>query len=138
MLFRLVEREDQMNAPIPKCVFHPQTDQRANTRFPVTIPAITQSDALKRSATILNLTVEGAMIRTSSSLSLGSSVIINFGSTSVAAKVAWHRPDGDSGVKFERSLTNAELREQLARSAAVASLRAKSRLLFVSEARRDC
>jgi hypothetical protein len=109
MLFHLAEREDQMNAPFPKCVFHPKPDQRAHTRFPVAIPVITQADATKRSASVLNITVDGAMIRTSSSLPIGSSVVINFGSTSVVAKVIWQRPDGEGGVKFERSLSAAEL-----------------------------
>ena len=100
-------------------------EERSAPRLPVSLPAIVQIGQLQLSARIENISCGGAALEMETPIVKGTRILLSCGTIRHDAIVAWSY-SGQFGVTFKLPLTNAEVREQVARSNALAARRAKS------------
>jgi hypothetical protein len=102
---------------------HDGLDRRGSQRLPVGLPASVEMGTQSFTARLANLVVGGAMLETIAPAIPGSRVTVRCGTIAAEATIVW-RKTGRIGVKFCTQLTDAEVREQISRSAALDSRRA--------------
>lgn len=99
-----------------------ELEQREHVRSAVGLPAIVSAGDQDYSARIVNIAPGGAMIETSAVLHAGMPVLLRCGSIFAQAVVIWSS-GCQTGVNFDVPLSDRELAEQLARTAAMSSRR---------------
>jgi hypothetical protein len=97
-------------------------DQRSQVRFDVALPALASVAGEKYAVCILNLTADGAMIRTAAPVRLNMRITIHCGTIESSATVIW-QSGCLAGLKFDRALLEKEVKEQIARSSAISARR---------------
>lgn len=97
-------------------------DRREADRLSVILPAFLESDGQKYNARLINLAQGGALIEVFAPMTLNSIVALHCGAMVARAAVVWAK-DLRVGVKFEAPLTDAEVSEQVFRTALIASRR---------------
>lgn len=112
-----------MNPVSHKAYFDWRKDQRRQLRINLALPALATLDGAKFAITIVNFSVQGAMIETAVSILEAARLSISCGTVSTMARVVWRGPDRRYGLRFERPLTEREVKEQTARSTAIGSYR---------------
>jgi hypothetical protein len=98
-------------------------DRRGLQRLPVGLPASVEVGTQSFTARLANLVVGGAMLETMAPVIPGNSVTLRCGTIAAEAKIVWKKT-GRIGVKFCTQLSDAEVREQISRSAALDARRA--------------
>ena len=112
-----------LRAVIPARVPQEWEDRRRAERFPVALPAFLKFQGENHNARLINLAHGGALIETVATLPpLNSAVALHCGTIVARAMVVW-TTDRQIGVKFETSLTDAQVNEQVFRTLAIASRR---------------
>lgn len=94
--------------------------QRQHDRSAVLLPAIVERGSKKAGARIINMAAGGALIQCSASFRPGEAFLLRCGSIAADAVVVW-QDENLFGIAFRRSLSEAELAEQLYRNRAVES-----------------
>ena len=93
-------------------------DRRAHPRVPVALPAFLQAGGKRHSVQILDLSAGGAKLNCAAALSIGSNVILDCGSFSLAAEVRWQ--EGPFlGLRFSSELDAREVSALIERSKAL-------------------
>lgn len=100
-------------------------ERRAWPRSWVAVPASIRIGDQDYTAKLANIVHGGAMLETTVALDVGARATVHCGTIAAEAMVIWKEP-GRVGVKFITPLTDAEVSEQLSRSAAIAARRAKT------------
>ena len=93
-------------------------DRRSSERFPVAIPASIRSADQDFTAKLVNIVADGAMFETAVPMIAGERIVVRCGSILAEADVVWAEAVR-AGVKFCRALSEAEVQEQVSRSAAI-------------------
>lgn len=99
-------------------------DRRKSERFVVTVPAFIRSGDKEFTAKLANLVRDGAMIKTTAPVEVGSRIALRCGTVIAEAVAVWTRC-GCVGIKFHTPLSDSQLQEQFSRSAALAARAAK-------------
>jgi hypothetical protein len=99
-----------------------QLGRRMAYRFCVTLPVSIELDGQKFSARLLNLARTGALIETSQTLPANRAIVVHCGTVAAPAIATWAKGNR-FGVTFVCPLTEAQFKEQLARSAPLAFMR---------------
>jgi hypothetical protein len=102
--------------------FDDHCDRRVADRIEVGLPASILVGSQRHSAKLVNITRHGAMLEMSLPLLARSRVLVKCGAISVEAKVIWNRGNL-LGVTFKSPITEAQVREQISRCAALKALR---------------
>lgn len=98
-------------------------DRRQAERFPVALPAFIEIEGERYNARLINLAHGGALIETLvAHLPISSTAALHCGTIVGRATVVWTN-DHQIGLKFEASLTEAQVNEQVLRTFAIASRR---------------
>jgi hypothetical protein len=97
-------------------------ERRASQRLSVEIPATLRVRSHDYTAKMLNVVHGGAMLESSAPAEVNSRVALRCGTVVVDATVVWSDA-GRVGINFVRPLTDAQVREQVARSTALAAYR---------------
>lgn len=95
-------------------------DRRGSQRLPMCVPASVEVGTQRFTARLANLVAGGAMLETMAPVIPGGSVIVRCGTIAAEAKIVWRRT-GRIGVRFCTPLNEADVREQISRSAALAA-----------------
>jgi hypothetical protein len=111
--------------------FPEPAERRRCERVPVLVPSTVGSGESRQRAHLLNLSAYGALIQTTAPLRLHSRLTFRCGTVAATASVLW-RDDENYGLAFAYPLTEAEIVEQVARTAAL-----HARLEVRSNRRRD-
>ena len=98
-------------------------DRRVAERFPVALPAFIEIEGTRYNARLINLAHGGALIETFvPHTPISSMAALHCGTIVCLAKVVWTN-DCQIGLKFEASLTEEQVNEQLLRTFAIAARR---------------
>ena len=114
---------DRMNSFSPRHAFLQHQDQRAQPRFTVALPALALFGSRRLLISIVNIATDGAMIESGAVLPNHARLAISCGTVNVTATIVWQGADGQFGLRFNRSLTDRDVNEQIGRSAALNSRR---------------
>ena len=98
------------------------SNRRAAPRRLLTVPASVRVGAQDFTAKLANIVTEGAMLETSAPVMPGSKITLQCGSIVAIAEVVWSEGQR-TGVKFRSPLSEAQIQEQMLRSAALEARR---------------
>ena len=93
-------------------------DRRAFPRVSVALPAFLQANGERHSVQLLDLSAGGAKLACAASIAVGTGVILDCGSLSLAAEVRWDGP-GILGLAFDRQMDAGEVAAMARRSTAL-------------------
>jgi hypothetical protein len=95
-------------------------DHRGTRRITTSLPIFIVVGGTRHNALLRNLSSRGAMIVTSAPMVLDMKIEFHCGSICASGNVVWQRRAG-SGIRFDQTLCEQQLNEQVSRSNAVAS-----------------
>lgn len=96
----------------------PYEDRRAYPRVALALPAFLQAGGSRHSVKLIDLSAGGAKLNCAAAISIGSEVILDCGSFSLAAEVRWQ--DGPFlGLRFGSELDAREVSALIDRSKAL-------------------
>ena len=97
-------------------------DRRSTKRFPAALPVILELGAKKLCARLIDLGAEGGRVEVGVIPMPHSDLLLRCGTIFIRATVIWSRGN-EIGLKFQSSLTDEQITEQVRRTQALASLR---------------
>lgn len=95
-------------------------EQRKDGRTVIGLPATIRAGDADYSSRLLNLSAQGAMLETSAPVQNRAVVTLRCGSIFAKATVAWTKGQR-AGIRFSSPLSDRDIEEQAARSAALAA-----------------
>lgn len=99
-------------------------ERRADTRMATALPILIEVNTVRYNALLCNLSNAGAKIDTSAPIMIRSKIEMHCGSICTNGTVLW-RTKNTFGIRFSHPITDQQLSEQVSRSEAAASLRAR-------------
>ena len=97
-------------------------NRRAAPRLSLTVPASLRAGTQDFTAKLVNIVTDGAMLETAAPVVPGSKITLRCGSIAAVAEVVWSEGP-HMGVKFRSPLSEAQMQEQMLRSAALEARR---------------